>query len=102
VLEEIDEYEYFRRLQAVLFDVLDALEDADVDVSEQKIVVSGRRLSIEETAQEIHAKSGWPCDEILSHVVGWLEMMYEPENLDEDQMEEFERAIDLWIKPYDR
>jgi hypothetical protein len=29
-------------------------------------------------------------------------MMYEPENLDEDQMEEFERAIDLWIKPYDR
>jgi hypothetical protein len=104
VLEDIDkhEYEYLREIQAVLFDVLDAPEHADVDESEQKLVASGRRISIEEVVQEIHSGSGWPCDMILGHVVGWLEMMYDPANLDESQMEELEKAIDLWVNPYGR
>jgi hypothetical protein len=42
-----------------------------------------------------------PGDVVQSHVVGWLEMHYEPEGLDEDQMEEFEQLIELWIAPYD-
>ena len=28
-------------------------------------------------------------------------MTYEPEGLDEQQMEEFERLIEEWIAPYD-
>ncbi len=48
-----------------------------------------------------HSESGVPGDVVQSHVVGWLEMHYEPEGLDEDQMEEFEQLIELWIAPYD-
>jgi len=49
----------------------------------------------------IHAQSGAPVDLIRSHVAGWLEMMYVPERLDEQQMEEFERLIEEWIASYD-
>ena len=88
--------------EQALFDVLDALERASVDARERRIVwPDATRLSIEDTARKIHSESGAPLDRIQSHVVGWLEMIYEPEGLDEDQMEEFEQLIELWITPYD-
>lgn len=88
--------------QQDLFDVLDALERASVDAREQRIVWhDGSRLSIEEAARKIHSKSGSALDMVQSHVVCWLEMHYEPEGLDEDQMEEFEKLIELWIAPYE-
>jgi hypothetical protein len=88
--------------QRDLFDVQDALERASVDARERKIVWhDGTRLTIEDAARKIHSESGVPVDIVLSHVVGWLEMDYEPEGLDENQMEEFEQLIELWIAPYD-
>ena len=99
--EEIDESEYIREFQEVLFDVLDVLEGADVDVSQRKIIVGGRRLSIEETAEQIHSDSGWPCDKILGHIVSWLEMTYEPANLDEAHdggVREGDRTMDQAIR----
>jgi hypothetical protein len=38
--------------------------------------------------------------EIESHVTGWLEMHYEPEGLNEQQMEQFEIMIDAWIQDH--
>ena len=91
-----------QRSEQVLFEVLDALENACVEPLERKILwADGARLSIEETARRIHAQSGMPLDSIQSHVVGWLEMTYEPQGLNEHQMEEFERLIDQWIAPYE-
>jgi len=91
-----------REAEQVLFEVLDALEGAAVEARERRIVWrDGARLSIEETVQRIRSGSGAPVDLIQSHVVGWLEMMYVPEGLDEQQMEEFERRIEEWIAPYD-
>lgn len=88
--------------EQVLFEVLDALEHASVDPLERKILwADGARLSIEEAARRIHAQSGMPLDSIQSHVVGWLEMTYEPQGLDEHQMEEFELLIEQWIAPYE-
>ncbi len=88
--------------EQALFDVLDALERASVDAREQRILWhDGSRLSIEEAARKIHSKSGSALDMVQSHIVCWLEMHYEPEGLDEDQMEEFEQLIELWIAPYD-
>ena len=85
-----------------LFDVTDALEEASVDPRERRILwPDGARLSIEETAHRIHSESDSPLDRLQSHVVGWLQMIYEPQDLDEDQMEEFERLIELWTTPYD-
>jgi len=42
-----------------------------------------------------------PLESIESHAVGWLEMIYEPHGLNEQQMEEFERLIEHWITPYE-
>ena len=98
-----DPDDFLRQSEEVLLEVLDALENASVDPLERKIVwADGSRLSIENTARRIHAQSGMPLDRIESHVVGWLEMIYEPQDLNEHQMEEFELLIEQWITPYDK
>jgi hypothetical protein len=97
--------EFFSRTsesEEALFDVLDALKGASVDARGRRIFwPDGAKLSIEETAHKIKSGSDAPLELIQSHVVGWLEMIYEPEGLSEQQMEEFERLIDVWIAPYD-
>jgi hypothetical protein len=100
---ELDEFFLnISETEQALFDVLDALKLASVDARQRRIIwPDGARLSIEDTARKIHSESGAPLDMVQSHVVGWLEMSYEPEGLDEDQMEQFEREIELWITPYD-
>ena len=52
-----------------------ALENADVDARQRKIVWDdGRRLSIEQSAERIHAeRPDVPRELIETHVVGWLE-----------------------------
>jgi len=88
--------------QQDLFAVLDALKRASVDARERKIVWhDGTRLSIEDAARIIHTESGVPGDIVQCHVVCWLQIHYEPEGLDEDQMEEFEQLIEPWTAPYD-
>jgi hypothetical protein len=84
------------------FAVLDALADASVDPHDRLIIWGdGARLSIEDTARRIHAESGMPLETIESHLIGWLEMTYEPHGLTEQQLEEFELLIEQWITPYD-
>ena len=97
-----DPDDFLQRSEQVLLEVLDALENAGVDPLERKIVwADGPRLSVEATARRIHAQSGMPLDPIESHVIGWLEMIYEPKGLNEHQMEEFELLIEQWITPFD-
>ncbi len=91
-----------RLSEQVLLEVLDALADASVDPQDRKIIWGdGARLSIEDTTRRIHSESQRSLHTIESHVIGWLEMMYEPRDLNEQQMEEFESLIERWITPYD-
>ena len=99
---ERDPDDRLQQSEQVLLNVLDALEHASVDPQARQIVwADASRLSVEETVQRIHAQSGMPLDGIESHVIGWLEMIYEPPGLNDHQMEEFERLIEQWITPYD-
>lgn len=87
--------------EEALFEVMDTLENCSVDPRERVIIwEDGKRLSITQTAQRIHRQSKLLLSPIESHVVGWLEMHYEPEGLSEQQMEEFEDLIDAWTKDY--
>ena len=93
-----------RLSEEVLFEVLDALADASVDPQDRKIIWGdGARLSIEDTTRRIYSESQMSLHTIESHVhvIGWLEMTYEPQGLNEQQMEEFELLIERWITPYD-
>jgi hypothetical protein len=88
--------------EQALFRVMDSLENCSVDPRERVIVWNdGKRLSIAQTAKRIHSQSNLPIREIESHVVGWLEMHYEPPELDEQQMEQFESMIDSWVRDHE-
>ena len=87
--------------EEALFEVMDSLEACSVDPDERVIVFDdGKRLSINETARRIHKQSKLPLDKIESHVIGWLQMHYEPEGLSEQQMQQLENLIDAWIQNY--
>lgn len=87
--------------EEALFEVMDSLEVCSVDPRHRVIVWDdGKRLSITQTAQRIHKQSKLPMQRIESHVVGWLEMHYEPQGLNEQQMDDFENMIDVWIQDY--
>jgi hypothetical protein len=83
--------------------VFDALEHAGVDARQRKIVwADGKRLSIEQSAERIHA--GHPdvaCDVIETHVLRWLESCT-PEAYSERQLEELDRLIEPWLDDYER
>jgi hypothetical protein len=80
----------------------DALEHAGVDVRHRKIVwTDGKRLSIEQSAERIHAEHpGVPRDLIETHVLGWLENCA-PESYSERQLE-VDRLIEPWLDDYER
>jgi hypothetical protein len=99
--DDEDEARFFESEEAI-FDIADALENASVDPRERRIVwADGSRLTIEETARRIGSTSEASLASIQSHVVGWLQMHYEPQGLDDTQMEEFEELIERWTAPYE-
>ena len=83
--------------------VFDALAHAGVDARQRKIVwADGKRLSIEQSAERIHAEHpGVPRDLIETHVLGWLESCA-PEAYSERQLEELDRLIKPWLDDYER
>jgi len=92
-----------RLSEQALFEVHEALHNASVDPYERTIIwEDGSPLSIEETVRRIHAQFDLPLGPIESHVIGWLEMDYEPDGLDEPQMEQFENLIEKWIEHHSK
>ncbi len=83
--------------------VFAALAHAGVDARQRKIVwADGKPLSIEQSAQRIHAAHpGVPRDLIETHVLGWLESCA-PESCSERQLEELDRLIEPWLDDYER
>ncbi len=83
--------------------VFGALDHADVDARRRKIVwTDGKRLSIEELAERLHAEHpDMPRDLIEIHVFGWLENCA-PESYSERQLEEFDRLMEPWLEDYER
>lgn len=83
--------------------VFGALDYVDVDARQRKIVwADGKRLSIEQSAERIHAgHPGVPRDLIETHVLGWLESCA-PASYSERQLEELDRLIEPWLDDYER
>lgn len=82
--------------------VFDAFDGASVDTSEKRITwPDGQMLSIEQSAERIQEKSGLDKHALLSHIIGWLQMEYVPEGLDDKQMEMFESQINNWVEEYE-
>jgi len=79
-----------------------ALQGADLDIKERRIIwPDGKRLTIYESAEKIQKQTGTDLQSIKSHIVGWLEMDFEPKGLNEKEMELFEAQINDWIEDYE-
>jgi len=101
-LERMDAPEGQQSIEALDL-VFDALEHAGVDARQRQIVwADGKRLSIEQSAERIHAEHpGVACELIETHVLGWLESCV-PATCSDRQLEELDRLIEPWLDDYER
>lgn len=89
-------------------EVLDAvwmlLEKVDVDAKNRKIIwEDGKRLSITESVQRIHAGCpDFPLELIETHLIGWLEMEFAPPTSSQEQLDELDRLTENWIEDHER
>ena len=82
--------------------VFNTLDGARVDPVKRKINwPDGERLSIDQSVDRMSKDSGLDRQSILSHLIGWLQMDYIPEGLNEKQMELFENQIESWVEEYE-
>ena len=80
------------------------LEKADVDAKNRKIIwEDGKRLSITESVQRIHADyPDLPLELIETHLIGWLEMEFAPPSYSQKQLDELDRLTEKWIEYHER
>ena len=81
----------------------EALESAGVDARRRKIIwPDGKRLSIEQSAQRIHAQHPDMSRELIeTHLCSWLEHCV-PESYSERQLDELDRLVGPWIRDHER
>ena len=78
--------------------VYETLKGANLDIAGRKIIwADGQRLTIDQSVKKIYNQTGINIAAIRSHIIGWLEMEYEPKGLADDEMEQFESQINAWI-----
>jgi hypothetical protein len=84
-------------------DVNEALEGADVDTDDRRIIwKDSERLTVDETVNRIKKQSNVDIEHIKRGILLWLEMEFVPANMNEKQMEIFEEKITNWIKDHDK
>ena len=84
--------------------VWSVLENADVDAKHRKIIwQNGKKLSIAESVQRIHADyPDFPPELIEDHLIGWLEMEFAPPTYSQEQLDELDRLTEKWIDDHER
>jgi hypothetical protein len=75
------------------------LETVDVDAADRKLIwEDGRRLSIDESVQRIHAECPeYPVDLIEGRLISWLEMEFTPKGYSQEQMDAMDRLTEEWV-----
>ena len=75
------------------------LEKVDVDAKKRQLIwEDGRRLSIDESVQRIHAQCPeYPVDLIESCLISWLEGEFAPKSYSLEQLEELDRLTEEWV-----
>lgn len=85
-----------------LSDISEVLNDTDADVNARKIIwPDGKRLTINQSAKKIQDQTGIDLRFVKGTITEWLQMEFEPKDLDNKQMDAFENKINDWIKDYE-
>lgn len=87
----------------VMDTLLPLLEKMDVDAKARKLIwEDGKRLSIDESVQRIHADyPQFPADRIEGRLISWIEMEYAPEHYSEQQLDELDRLTEQWVDDHE-
>jgi hypothetical protein len=88
----------------VLDTVWMSLEKADVDAKNRQIIWDdGKRLSITESVERIHANyPDFPLELIEAHLIGWLELDFAPETYTHEQLDELDRLTEKWVEDHEK
>ena len=80
------------------------LQKVDVDAKHRKIIWDdGKRLTITESVQRVHEQfPDFPPDLIDDHLVGWLEMEFNPPTYSQEQLDELDRLTEEWVDDHQR
>jgi len=80
------------------------LEKMGVDAKARKLIwEDGKRLSIGESVQRIHADyPQFPADRIEDRLISWIDMEYAPEHYSEQQLDELDRLTEQWVEDHER
>ena len=75
------------------------LEKVDVDARKRKLIwEDGRRLSIDESGQCIHALCPeYPVDLIEGRLISWLEGEFAPKSYSQEQLDELDQLTEKWV-----
>jgi hypothetical protein len=75
------------------------LEKVDVDATKRKLIwEDGRRLSIDESVQRIHAQyPQYPVDLIEGRLISWLQMEFAPKRYSQEQLDELDQLTEKWV-----
>ena len=75
------------------------LEKVDVDAKKRKLIWDdGRRLSIDESVQRIHALCPeYPVDLVEGRLISWLEGEFAPKNYSQEQLDELDQLTEKWV-----
>jgi hypothetical protein len=96
------EYEAYEAESQAIDDIQMALDNANVEINNRKIIwADGERLSIDQSLLKISSISKADIKILKYHIVLWLEMDFVPEDLNEKEMEIFEKQIAQWINDYE-
>lgn len=80
-------------------DVKEALEGADVDIEERKIIwADGERLSIDETAEKIKRSSESDIERLKRNTMAWMQMDHVPKGLTRKEHDRHNYEIEKWIE----
>jgi len=81
-----------------------ALEKVDVDARQRQLIwEDGKRLSITESVQRLHADyPDFPLELIAERLIGWLEMEFAPPTYSQEQLDELDRLTEKWIDDHER
>jgi len=81
-----------------------ALEKVDVDARKRQLIwADGKRLSITESVQRLHADyPEFPFELIEERLIGWLEMEFAPPTYSDEQLDELDQLTEKWIDDHER
>src|SRR3984893_19092436 len=82
----------------------DLLEDVQLDAKQRKFIwPDSERLDLEQSVERIKKQyPDFPREKIDEFLIDWIDMLYEPKNYSQAQLDELDRLTEQWVADHTR